>query len=68
MVYTINTYVFVKKLARKKSRGRPRYGWKGIIKMDLKIKLGVHAVDSSGSVLGPVVSCCAHGDEPLLVL
>jgi len=36
--------------------------------MDLKGKLGVRAVDSSGLVLRPVVSCCVHGDEPLLAL
>lgn len=31
----INTHVFVKTLAEKKSCGRPRFGWNGTIKVDL---------------------------------
>jgi hypothetical protein len=53
----------VKKLHGKRPKGKPRYIWKDIIKIDLN-RMERCGLDSSGSTHGPVVGNCEYGNKP----
>jgi hypothetical protein len=56
--------VLVGKPEGKRPLESPRRRWEDGIRMDLReIGLGVCGLDSTGSVQGPVESCCECGDE-----
>jgi hypothetical protein len=60
-----NAYkVLMGKPKGKRPLGRPRRRWEDGISMDLR-EIGWRCrVDTVGSVQGPVMGSCEHGDEP----
>jgi hypothetical protein len=52
------------KARRKETTWKTRCKWEDGIRMDLRETGWGCGLDSTGSRLGPVVSCCERGDEP----
>jgi len=57
--------ILIGKSEKKRPLGRPRHGWKGNIRMDLRETVGGCELDSSSLGKGTVVSSCEYDDKPL---
>jgi hypothetical protein len=56
--------ILVGRAEGKRPLGRPRRRWEDNIKMGLTETVRLGEQDSAGSVQGPVVGFCEHGNEP----